>query len=318
MFWNWLIRWPNRWDDSTMNDFRAGFVAVVGRPNVGKSTLVNALVGKKIAITSKHPNTTRNPIRGIITRDSYQIIVVDTPGVHKPKTILGARLNEMVAENIEGVDAAVICLPVNEDLGSGDEFIIKQISKSPIIIALTKTDVASSDLIAKKLSEIDLLFNKMKIKYEEVIPISAKNNLQIEVLEREISKRLIESPPLYPADIDTDQATELIISEFIREAAIAETFQEVPHSIVVTIESYAKRENRDLMDIHATIHVERDSQKPMIIGKQGSKLKEIGSKARTQIESYLGSKIYLSLHVKVTKDWQKDPKALSRLGFIQQ
>jgi GTP-binding protein Era len=141
--------------------------------------------------------------------------------------------------------------------------------------------------------------------------------VQIEVLEREISKRLVESPQLYPADMDTDQATELIVSEFIREAAIAETFQEVPHSIVVTIESYAKRENKELIDIHATIHVERDSQKPMIIGKQGSKLKEIGSKARTQIENYLGSKVYLSLHVKVTKDWQKDPKALTRLGFIE-
>ena len=300
-----------------MSEFRAGFVAIVGRPNVGKSTLVNALVGKKIVITSKHPNTTRNPIRGIITRDSYQIIVVDTPGVHKPKTLLGARLNEMVAENIDGVDAAVICLPVNEDIGLGDEFVIRQISKYPIIIALTKTDLVTGEQIASKLAEIDALFKKMEIKYEEVIPVSSKNGVQIEVLERELSKRLIESPPLYPADMDTDQATELIISEFIRESAIAETFQEVPHSIVVTIESYAKRENKELIDIHATIHVERDSQKPMLIGKQGVKLKEIGTKARAQIENYLGTKIYLSLHVKVTKDWQRDPKALTKLGFIE-
>ncbi len=301
-----------------MSDFRAGFVAIVGRPNVGKSTLVNALVGKKIVITSKHPNTTRNPIRGIITRDSYQIIVVDTPGVHKPKTLLGARLNEMVAENIDGVDAAVICIPVNEELGSGDEFVIRQIAKYPVIVALTKTDLLSGDAIIAKLAEIDATFKKLGVKYEEIVPISAKSNEQIEVLEREISKRLIESPPLYPADMDTDQATELIISEFIRESAIAETFQEVPHSIVVTIESYAKRENKELFDIHATIHVERDSQKPMLIGKQGVKLKEIGTKARSQIENYLGTKVYLSLHVKVTKDWQKDPKALTRLGFIQQ
>jgi GTP-binding protein Era len=301
-----------------MSDFRAGFVAIVGRPNVGKSTLVNALVGKKIVITSKHPNTTRNPIRGIITRDSYQIIVVDTPGVHKPKTLLGARLNEMVAENIDGVDAAVICIPVNEELGSGDEFVIRQIAKYPVIVALTKTDLISGDAIIAKLAEIDATFKKLGVKYEEIVPISAKSNEQIEVLEREISKRLIESPPLYPADMDTDQATELIISEFIRESAIAETFQEVPHSIVVTIESYAKRENKELIDIHATIHVERDSQKPMLIGKQGAKLKEIGTKARSQIENYLGTKVYLSLHVKVTKDWQKDPKALTRLGFIQQ
>lgn len=301
-----------------MTNFRAGFVAIVGRPNVGKSTLVNALVGKKIVITSKHPNTTRNPIRGIITRESYQIIVVDTPGVHKPKTLLGARLNEMVAENIDGVDAAVICLPVNEELGSGDEFVIRQISKYPVIVALTKTDLASKEELMRKLVEIDSIFKRLSVKYEEIVPISAKSNEQINVLEAEISKRLIESPPLYPADMDTDQATELIISEFIREAAIAETFQEVPHSIVVTIESFAKRENKELVDIHATIHVERDSQKPMLIGKQGIKLKEIGTKARSQIENYLGTKIYLSLHVKVTKEWQKDPKALTRLGFIQQ
>ena len=300
-----------------MEDFRAGFVAIVGRPNVGKSTLVNALVGKKIVITSKHPNTTRNPIRGIITRDNYQIIVVDTPGVHKPKTLLGARLNEMVAENIDGVDVAVICLPANEAIGSGDEFVIRQIARYPIIVALTKTDLVSNEEIAAKLVEIDTLFKKISVKFEEVIPISAKNNLQISIIESEISKRLIPSPPLYPADMDTDQATELIISEFIREAAIAETFQEVPHSIVVTIEEYAKRENKELVDISATIHVERNSQKPMLIGKQGSKLKEIGTKARAQIESYLGTKIYLSLHVKVTKDWQRDPKALAKLGFIE-
>ena len=147
-----------------MEDFHAGFVAIVGRPNVGKSTLVNALVGKKIVITSKHPNTTRNPIRGIITRDNYQIIVVDTPGVHKPKTLLGARLNEMVAENIDGVDVAVICLPANEAIGSGDEFVIRQIAKYPIIIALTKTDLVSNEEIAAKLVEIDTLFKKISVK----------------------------------------------------------------------------------------------------------------------------------------------------------
>ena len=296
---------------------RAGFVAIVGRPNVGKSTLVNALVGKKIAITSKHPNTTRNPIRGIITKSDYQIIVVDTPGVHKPKTLLGARLNEMVAENIDDVDAAVICLPANEELGQGDEFVIRQIAKSKIVVALTKVDLVGPENIIEKLSEIDRIFKNMSLKYEEIIPISAKNNSQVDILERELSKRLIESPPLYPADMDTDQASELLIAEFIRESAIKDTFQEVPHSIVVTIEHFEKRENKDLIDINATIHVERDSQKPMLIGKQGSKLKEIGTNARAQIENYLGSKVYLSLHVKVSKDWQKDPKALARLGFIE-
>ena len=269
-----------------MADFRAGFVAVVGRPNVGKSTLVNALVGKKIVITSRHPNTTRNPIRGIITRDNYQIIVVDTPGVHKPKTLLGNRLNEMVVENIDGVDVAVLCLPVDEPIGAGDEYVIRQIEKSKIIIALTKVDLASKESVVAKLSEIDEFTNKLSFNYEEVIPISAKKNQQIEILESEISKRLIDSPPLYPVEMDTDQANELIVSEFIREAAIEGTFQEVPHSIVVTIEELKKRENKDLVDIRATIHVERDSQKPMLIGKEGSKLKEIGTKSRIRSEEH--------------------------------
>ena len=300
-----------------MADFRAGFVAVVGRPNVGKSTLVNALVGKKIVITSRHPNTTRNPIRGIITRDNYQIIVVDTPGVHKPKTLLGNRLNEMVVENIDGVDVAVLCLPVDEPIGAGDEYVIRQIEKSKIIIALTKVDLASKESVVAKLAEIDEFTKKLSFNYEEVIPISAKKNQQIEILESEISKRLSESPQLYPSDMDTDQANEMIVSEFIREAAIEGTFQEVPHSIVITIDELKKRENKDLIDVRATIHVERDSQKPMLIGKQGSKLKEIGTKARIEIENYLNSKVYLSLHIKVSKDWQKDPKSLAKFGFLQ-
>jgi GTPase len=300
-----------------MSKFRAGFVAVVGRPNVGKSTLVNALVGKKIVITSKHPNTTRNPIRGIVTREEYQIIVVDTPGVHKPKTLLGARLNEMVVENIDGVDAAVVCLPINEEIGSGDEFVLKQVAKFPVLVALTKVDLASGEEIAAKLVKLDNFFKELNIKYEEIIPISAKNNDQVINLEIELSKRLQESPQLYPTEMSTDQASELLISEFIREAAIEKTFQEVPHSIVVTIESFQKRENRELVDITASIHVERDSQKPMLIGKQGTRLKEIGTTARLQIENYLGTKVYLSLHIKVSKDWQKDPKALTRLGFMQ-
>ena len=298
-------------------DHKAGFVAIVGRPNVGKSTLVNALVGKKIVITSKHPNTTRNPIRGIVTRDNYQIIVVDTPGVHKPKTLLGNRLNEMVVENIDGVDCAVLCLPIDEPIGSGDEYVIKQIENYPIIVALTKVDLASRETIITKITEIDELFKKISKNYEEIIPISAKNNDQINVLEAEIAKRLQDSPALYPEEMDTDQANELIVSEFIREAAIEGTFQEVPHSIVVSIEELKKRENKELIDIRATIHVERDSQKPMLIGKQGSKLKEIGTNARLQIENYLKSKIYLSLHVKVTKNWQKDPKSLAKFGFIE-
>lgn len=302
-----------------MSEHKAGFVAVIGRPNVGKSSLVNALVGKKIVITSHHPNTTRNPIRGIISKPDFQMILVDTPGVHKPKTLLGSRLNEMVTENLESVDAALICLPVDEPIGAGDEYITKQLSKvSQIFLAVTKVDKATKqEVLMSKLAEVAAFVEKAGLTVREIVPVSAKREEQTDLLLQLLSTALPDSPSLYPEDISTDQAFELTISELIREAAIEELYEELPHSVVVTIDEFEKREGKNFYDIHVTLHVERDSQKSIIIGQQGARLKSIGSKARANIENFLGGKIFLGIHVKVSKEWQRDPKALARLGFIE-
>jgi len=302
-----------------MSEHRAGFVAVIGRPNVGKSTLVNALVGKKIVITSHHPNTTRNPIRGIISKPDYQMILVDTPGVHKPKTLLGTRLNAMVAENLESVDAALICLPVDETIGAGDEFIVKQLGHiRNIFIAVTKVDKATKpEILIAKLVEVSGFVERLGITVKEIVPVSAKREEQTELLMELLSAALPSSPSLYPEDISTDQAAELTITELIREAAIEDLYEELPHSVMITIDEFEKREGKNFFDIHATLHVERDSQKSIIIGPQGSRLKAIGTTARGNIENFLDAKIFLGLHVKVSKEWQRDPKALARMGFTE-
>ena len=300
------------------SEHRAGFVAGSGRPNVGKSTLVNALVGKKIVITSAHPNTTRNPIRGIISRPDFQIILVDTPGIHKPKTLLGTRLNAMVSENLESVDVALLCLPADEAIGAGDEYIVKQLAHiRHLYIAVTKVDRARNDGLISKLAEVSEFVARNKLNVDEIVPLSAKNLEQTQLMMDLLVKALPISPSLYPEDIDTDQAAELHITELIREAAIEDLYEELPHSVMVTIDEMSKREGKNFFDIHATIHVERDSQKSIIIGPQGSRLKDIGIRARAGIETFLDAKSYLGLHVKVSKEWQRDPKALARLGFIE-
>ncbi len=302
-----------------MDNFRAGFVAIIGRPNTGKSTLVNALVGTKIVITSHHPNTTRNPIRGIINREDFQMIVVDTPGMHKPKTALGTRLNSMVNENISSTDSVLLCLPANEEIGAGDEYIAKQIKgNQPIFFVVTKTDAISKSELAVKLTKVNEFAIRLNLQKAEIIPVSAKKLDQTQLLLELLSKNLPESPALYPTDINTDQAEELMFADLIREAAIEELYEELPHSVMVTIEEMGERENGKIFDISATLHVERDSQKGIIIGPQGSKLKAIGTLARKSIENIVGMQVFLQIHVKVSKEWQTDPKLLAKLGFTDE
>lgn len=302
-----------------MDNFRAGFVAIIGRPNTGKSTLVNALVGTKIVITSHHPNTTRNPIRGIINREDFQMIVVDTPGMHKPKTALGARLNSMVNENISSTDSVLLCLPANEEIGAGDEYIAKQIKGTqPVFLVITKSDAISKSDLAVKLTKVNEFAIKLNLQKAEIIPVSAKNLDQTQLLLELLSKNLPESPALYPTDINTDQAEELMFADLIREAAIQELYEELPHSVMVTIEEMGERKNGKIFDISATLHVERDSQKGIIIGPQGSKLKAIGTLARKSIENIVGMQVFLQIHVKVSKEWQTDPKLLAKLGFTDE
>jgi GTP-binding protein Era len=299
-----------------MSDFKAGFVAIVGRPNTGKSTLVNALVGTKIVITSHHPNTTRNPIRGIINKENFQMIVVDTPGMHKPKNALGNRLNSMVSENIDSTDAVVICMPANEEIGAGDEYIAKQVKgQMPIFLVVTKVDTVSKSDLAAKLVKVSEFTERINLSRAEIVPISAKNLDQTDLLLDLLSQKLPNSPALYPTDITTDQAEELMFADLIREAAIEELYEELPHSVMVTIDEMSEREGGKIFDINATLHVERDSQKGIIIGPQGSKLKAIGTLARKSIENLVGMQVFLQIHVKVSKEWQKDPKLLARLGF---
>ncbi len=299
-----------------MENFKAGFVAVIGRPNTGKSTLVNALVGTKIVITSHHPNTTRNPIRGIVNRDDFQMILVDTPGMHKPKTALGTRLNSMVTENISSTDSVLLCLPANEAIGAGDEYIAKQIKNGqPLFLIVTKVDAVSKSDLAVKLTQVSDFANRLNLNRAEIVPVSAKNLEQTQLLLELLAKNLPLSPALYQKDINTDQAEELIYADLIREAAIEELYEELPHSVMVTIEEMGEREGGKIFDISATLHVERDSQKGIIIGPQGSKLKSIGTIARKSIENLVDMQVFLQIHVKVSKEWQKDPKLLAKLGF---
>ncbi|KQR25195.1 GTP-binding protein Era [Microbacterium proteolyticum] len=297
-----------------MSDTRSGFVTFVGRPNVGKSTLTNALVGEKVAITSEKPQTTRRAIRGIVNRPGGQLVVVDTPGIHRPRTLLGQRLNDLVEQVLGDVDVIAFCAPATEKVGPGDRRIAESLSGYPRakkVALVTKTDAASRDQITERLLEVDAL----REDWDAVIPLSAVTNDQLDVLCDELLALMPVGPALYADGVVTDETLEDRIAEIIREAALHGVRDELPHSIAVTIDDVAPREDSDLTDVWANIVVERDSQKAIIIGRKGSRLADVGARARAGIEPLVGGRVYLSLHVRVAKEWQRDPKQLGRLGF---
>ena len=299
-------------------DFRAGFISIVGRPNVGKSTLTNALVGHKVAITSGRPETTRHNIRGIVHGDNYQLVLVDTPGYHRPRTLLGKRLNDMVREALAEVDCVIFCLPANQRIGPGDQFIARELRsvRRPIIAVATKCDSVPRERVMEHLMAIEKLGE-----WSAIVPVSSFENKGIDRLREVLAQTVPLSPPLYPQDNISDESRETMIAEFIREAALEGVRDELPHSLAVQVEEIIERPKREgdtrppLLDIHVNVYVERDSQKAIIIGKKGARLKEIGTRARANIEEYLGRRVYLDLHVRTAKDWQSDPKMLQRLGF---
>ncbi|MCA1655547.1 MAG: GTPase Era [Pseudonocardiaceae bacterium] len=294
---------------------RSGFACFVGRPNTGKSTLTNALVGSKVAITSSKPQTTRHAIRGIVQRDDAQLIIVDTPGLHRPRTLLGQRLNDVVRATWSEVDAVGFCVPANEKVGPGDRFIAAELTKlsrhTPVVGVVTKTDVASKQQVADQLVALQDV-----MAFADLIPVSAVDNFQVDALSDVLVGHLPEGPRLYPDGELTDEPEATLIAELVRESALEGVRDELPHSIAVTVEEILPREDRDdMLDVYANLYVERDSQKGIVLGHKGERLREVGSTARRQIEALLGSKVYLHLHVKVAKDWQRDPKQLRRLGF---
>jgi GTPase len=295
----------------------------VGRPNAGKSTLTNALVGAKIAIASSKPQTTRHAIRGIVTRDDAQLILIDTPGLHRPRTLLGERLNDLVRATWSEVDVIGVCLPADERIGPGDNYLVGEIAalpKQPALVAIaTKSDLASSAAMADHLLGIAALEAQHGINWADIVPVSAVTVDQLDVLSDVLAGLLPEGPQLYPEGELTDEPEETLVAELIREAALQGVRDELPHSITVTVDEMGMRADRPkdkpLLNVYASMIVERDSQKGILIGHRGSRLREIGATARHQIEALLGTPVYLDLRVKVLKEWQRDPKHLNRLGF---
>jgi GTP-binding protein Era len=295
--------------------FRSGFACFVGRPNAGKSTLTNAVVGTKVAIMSDRPQTTRHAVRGIVHRPDAQLVLVDTPGFHKPRTLLGERLNDVVRTTLAEVDVIAFCIPADEKVGPGDRFIAAELARvagrTPVIAVVTKTDRVGKDVVGERLVEVAELGD-----WAEVVPTSAVDGYQVGLLVDLLVDRLPEGQPLYPEGELTDEPERVMVAELIREAALEGVRDELPHSIAVVVEEMGRREGRDdLVDIEAVLFVERDSQKAIVIGTGGQRLRAVGTKARQQVERLLGSRVYLDLRVKVAKDWQRDPKQLRRLGF---
>lgn len=328
--------------------YRSGFACFVGRPNAGKSTLTNALVGTKVAITSNRPQTTRHTVRGIVHRPDGQLVLVDTPGLHRPRTLLGERLNDEVRATWAEVDVIGFCLPADQKIGPGDRYIAKElgeIRRTPKVAVVTKTDLVDSARLAEQLIAVDRLGKELGMEWAEIVPVSAVSHEaasrsgsprpeaggdsdkggggrgagQVDLLADLLMPMMPEGYPLYPDGELTDEPEQVMVAELIREAALEGVRDELPHSIAVVVEEMIPREgrpaDRPLLDVHANIYIERPSQKGIVIGPKGARLKEVGSKARRHIEALLGTPVYLGLHVKVAKDWQRDPKQLRKLGF---
>ncbi|MEO9222067.1 MAG: GTPase Era [Mycobacteriaceae bacterium] len=296
--------------------YRSGFVCFVGRPNTGKSTLTNALVGTKVAITSSRPQTTRHTIRGIVHRPDAQLILVDTPGLHRPRTLLGQRLNELVKDTYSEVDAIGLCIPSDEKIGPGDRWILEQLRHvapgTPVVGVVSKIDKVPKAQVVQQLMALSKLLGAES----EVVPVSAVRTEQLDVLIDVLAAAMPIGPPLYPDDEFTDESDTVMMAELIREAALEGLGDELPHSLAVVIDEVTAREGRDdFHDVRALLYVERPSQKSIVIGKGGARLRQVGTAARVQIEQMFGNRIFLELHVKVAKDWQRDPKQMGKLGF---
>ncbi|GAA4462846.1 GTPase Era [Phytohabitans houttuyneae] len=289
---------------------KAGFACFVGRPNAGKSTLMNSIVGQKIAITSNKPQTTRHIIRGVLHREDAQLVLVDTPGLHRPRTLLGERLNDLVRQTWSEVDVIGLCIPADEEIGRGDRFITGELAelKATVLAVVTKADLVDKGRLAEQLVAVSQLAD-----FAEVVPVSAVSGYQVETLVDVMSGYLPDSPQLYPDDMLTDEPEQVMVGELIREAALEGVRDELPHSIAVVVEEMLREGG--LTKIYADVYVERTSQKAIVIGAKGSRLKDVGTRARAEIEALLGTKVYLDLHVRVAKDWQRDPKQLRKLGF---
>ena len=294
--------------------YRSGFACLVGRPNTGKSTLTNSLVGTKVAVTSGRPQTTRHAVRGIVHRPDGQLVLVDTPGFHRPRTLLGERLNDVVLTTLGEVDVVVLCVPADEKVGPGDRFIAGKVAglRAPRVAVVTKTDAAGRQQVAERLVEVSALAD-----FAEVVPVSAVAGEQVGLLADLLVRLLPPGPPLYPDGELTDEPELVMAAELVREAALEGVRDELPHSLAVVAEEMVPRPGhpRGLVDVRVEIYVERPSQKAIVIGRGGSRLKDVGSRARRQIEALLGTPVYLDLHVRVAPDWQRDPKQLRKLGF---
>lgn len=314
-----MTRTPTDAPEGTVH--RSGFACFVGRPNAGKSTLTNALVGQKVAITSDRPQTTRHTIRGIVNRPDAQLILVDTPGLHRPRTLLGERLNDLVRDTLSEVDVIAFCLPADQKIGPGDRYIANQLAElkggrrsTPVIAVVTKADLVSHEELAMHLLEVDQLGE-----WADIVPVSAKGGYQVSTLADVLVTHLPEGVELYPDGELTDEPEAVMVAELVREAALEGVRDELPHSLAVVVDEILPREGSNgsnpLLDVRVNIFVERDSQKAIIIGRGGSRLRHIGTESRRGIEALLGNRVYLDLHVKVAKDWQRDPKQMRRLGF---